>query len=83
MGCKRVVFCGGRGLNFGPYIYYALFIPTELSSQRRMQRGLQLQYPSHILNERKKSTKKRGDKTLQKKKPKHIESKKWKIICFQ
>lgn len=26
-------FCGGLGLNTGPYIYYALFLPTELSIQ--------------------------------------------------
>jgi len=45
-----------------------------------MQRGLLLQCSNHILNERKKSTKKRGDKTKtlhkSKRKPKHIESKK-------
>jgi len=28
-------FCGGRGLNPGPDIYYAFFLPTERSSRRR------------------------------------------------
>jgi len=26
-------FFGGQGLNLGPCIFYALFIPTELNSQ--------------------------------------------------
>jgi len=29
-----VFFGGGRGSNPRPYIYYALFIPIELSSRR-------------------------------------------------
>ena len=29
-------FCGGRGLNLGPCIYYALSLPTEWSSQGRL-----------------------------------------------
>jgi len=30
---KAFLFCGGRGLNLEPCIFYALFIPTELSSR--------------------------------------------------
>lgn len=32
---ERCFFGGGRGLNSGPYIYYALSLPTELSSRER------------------------------------------------
>jgi len=35
LNCKYIIlfFCGDRNLNIKPYIYYALFLPTELSSQ--------------------------------------------------
>jgi len=33
-------FGGGRGSNPGPYIFYALFIPTELSSRRQKKKGV-------------------------------------------
>jgi len=29
-------FCGGRGLNLRPCIYYALSIPTELNSREQI-----------------------------------------------
>ena len=33
---KKILFFGGvRGLNLEPYIYYVLFLPTELSSRRK------------------------------------------------
>jgi hypothetical protein len=38
-------FGGGRGSNPGPYIFYALSIPTELSSRGHI--GLLLNYTVH------------------------------------
>jgi len=33
-------FCGGRGSNPGPCIYYALSVPTEISSRGQVQCNL-------------------------------------------
>jgi len=39
---KSFFFCVGRNSNLEPCIYYALFIPTELSSRWQLKNSLQM-----------------------------------------